>query len=405
MLNIPQNTSHFIIRFTKIHYCWPCRKFLTPNMNDCGKLRYIKVQKCNFRTTQNLNLSPYVAMILRPALRVGAFLVGRRLKKWWTRKSDEEKKEYKQWFNERRNVFLGCFGLYGILLLLYYVTHLETDPLSRRTRFIIFNKEQEKQLGKMILQYHLELHKTNLVPRTHAVYQRLIQVIDKIVIANKDITLIKQTPWSLAVVTTPLINSYILPGGTIFISLDILKIIENDDQLAIILTHEMAHSLLSHSLELLSDQLLLDFLMMVPMLLIWAIFPYLAAPVIQFIGEQMVNIMYKLPYNRNLEYEADQIGLNLAAKACIDVREAVVFWAMMRTLTELHSFPTELRWISTHPAHGDREKNLNEKMPAALKLRHDSGCPRLPAIDPRDTFYKRSLKEKEMFFRERGILK
>jgi len=105
--NIPQNTSHFIIRFTKIHYCWPCRKFLTPNMNDCGKLRYIKVQKCNFRTTQNLHLSPYVAMILRPALRVGAFLVGRRLKKWWTRKSDEEKKEYKQWFNERRNVFLG----------------------------------------------------------------------------------------------------------------------------------------------------------------------------------------------------------------------------------------------------------------------------------------------------------
>jgi len=60
-------------------------------------------------------------------------------------------------------------------------------------------------------------------------------------------------------------------------------------------------------------------------------------------------------------------------QACIDVREAVVFWAMMRTLTELHSFPTELRWISTHPAHGDREKNLNEKMPAALKLRHDSG--------------------------------
>jgi len=47
----------------------------------------------------------------------------------------------------------GCFGLYGILLVLYYVTHLETDPLSHRTRFIIFNKEQEKQLGKMILQY------------------------------------------------------------------------------------------------------------------------------------------------------------------------------------------------------------------------------------------------------------
>jgi hypothetical protein len=74
----------------------------------------------------------------------------------------------------------------------------------------------------MLMQFslvqHLELHKTNLVPRTHAVYQRLIQVIDKIVIANKDITLIKQTPWSLAVVTTPLINSYILPVCVYYIN-------------------------------------------------------------------------------------------------------------------------------------------------------------------------------------------
>jgi len=48
-------------------------------------------------------------MLLRPVLRIGAFLVGRRMKKWWARKSDREKKEYKQWFNERRNVFLGKF--------------------------------------------------------------------------------------------------------------------------------------------------------------------------------------------------------------------------------------------------------------------------------------------------------
>jgi hypothetical protein len=51
-------------------------------------------------------------------------------------------------------------------------------------------------------------------------------------------------------------SSHSLQGGTIFISLDILKIIENDDQLAIILTHEMAHSLLSHSVKY--DDITLD---------------------------------------------------------------------------------------------------------------------------------------------------
>jgi len=79
-------------------------------------------------------------------------------------------------------------------LAIYYITHLETDPLTKRSRFIIFNKEQEKKLGKMVLE----------------------------------------------------------AGGNIFISSDILKIIENDEQLGIVLVHEMAHSLLLHSLFLLT---------------------------------------------------------------------------------------------------------------------------------------------------------
>lgn len=45
----------------------------------------------------------------------------------------------------------------------------------------------------------------------------------------------------------------------------------------------------------------------------------------------------------------------------------------MRTLTEMHTLPPELPWISTHPAHGDREKRLNETMTKALELRKNSG--------------------------------
>jgi len=37
-------------------------------------------------------------------------------------------------------------------LAIYYITHLETDPLTQRSRFIIFNQEQEKKLGEMILE-------------------------------------------------------------------------------------------------------------------------------------------------------------------------------------------------------------------------------------------------------------
>lgn len=403
--NLQQSTTnHFVAcSIRNRHRSWIYERCLIQDKVD-RKPQYLKLQKCDFRTTQSLHVPPLVAMLLRPALRIGAFLMGRGIKKWWASKDEKEKEEYKRWFGERRNIFLGCFGLYGLMMAIYYLTHLETNPLTQRSRFIIFNQEQEKKLGEMVLETHLQVHQQDLVPHSHPAYKRLIKVIEKIFTANKDIKSMRDTPWTLTVINTPLTNSYILPGGNIFISLDILKIIENDDQLGIVLAHEMAHSLLLHSLEVLSDQLFWDFLIALPILLIWALFPDMAAAIIHIIGERIVNVMYNLPLSRVLENEADEVGLKLAAKACIDIREAVVFWATMRTLTEMHTLPPELPWISTHPAHGDREKNLNKTMVKALELRKNSGCPLLPAVDPRDKFYKRSEKEQEMYFKKRGII-
>jgi len=67
----------------------------------------------------------------------------------------------------------------------------------------------------MLMQFslvqHLEMHKADLVPTNHVVYRRLIKIIDQVVTSNKDIPSIQETPWSLAVITTPLVNSYVLP--------------------------------------------------------------------------------------------------------------------------------------------------------------------------------------------------
>lgn len=69
-------------------------------------------------------------------------------------------------------------------------------------------------------------------------------------------------------------------------------------------------------LEVLSGQLLWDFLIAIPILLVWTLFPDLTAVIIHMIGERFINVVYNLPYSRVLENEADEVGLKLAAKVC-----------------------------------------------------------------------------------------
>lgn len=107
--NIQRSTiNHFVVRPIKDHCCsWQRKKLLSQNIVDRRKLQCVILQKCYFRTTQSLHIPPFVAMILRPALRIGAFLTGRTIKKWWARKSENEKEEFKQWAKDRSNIILG----------------------------------------------------------------------------------------------------------------------------------------------------------------------------------------------------------------------------------------------------------------------------------------------------------
>ncbi|XP_020292430.1 metalloendopeptidase OMA1, mitochondrial-like [Pseudomyrmex gracilis] len=400
-LSVYSVTRHFKKRCYPV---WPQKKFLI--QDKIRKLQYLTLQKCDFRTTHSLRSSG-ICIFLGFILRISAFLIGRFVRIWWARKSEKEKEEHKDWFRERRNVILGCFGLYGLLLLIYYITHLEIEPLTKRSRFNIFDKEYEKYLGKIIFEDQIEMYKNYLLSETHPNYKRIQKVIKKLVTANSDIRSIRETNWTLSVInkSSPDVSyAYVIPGGHIFVALNALKIVENDDQLAFLLAHEIAHSLLLHSLEAISQKVLWDFLTVIPIFFIWSLLPDIKATVVHFLAEQIVNIIYKLPHRRILEREADDVGIKLTAKACFDIREAVVFWATLRTLTEMRILPRDLPWISSHPDHGDREKTLNTAMVKALELRNRSGCSVLPEIDPRDRFYKRSTTENKIYFRERGII-
>ena len=69
---------------------------------------------------------------------------------------------------------------------------------------------------------------------------------------------------------------------------------------------------------------------LIPLALLWALLPNDGiALVADWFFQCVVDVFVNLPFSRNMETEADEVGLLLASKACFDVREAVNFWGNM----------------------------------------------------------------------------
>lgn len=67
-------------------------------------------------------------------------------------------------------------------------------------------------------------------------------------------------------------------------------------------------------MEQVSRGVILDVLLALPIVLLWAVFPDAVAAIFQILGASVINIFHHLPYSRALESEADDVGLILAAK-------------------------------------------------------------------------------------------
>jgi hypothetical protein len=116
-----------------------------------------------------------------------------------------------------------------------------------------------------------------------------------------------------------------------------------------------------------------------------------------------------------LETEADIVGLELAAKACFDVRETSAFWHKMAIIDSVEGMtissdeikiPGNAEFLSTHPSHKTRYTYLDSLMEEAIKIREKCNCPRLPKHDPRVTieFMKKTIEEQTRLKKKEGVL-
>lgn len=298
-----------------------------------------------------------------------------------------------------------------LIVILLLVTHLDESPLTGRTRLLVVSRENYMELAAQISEAYIEEFKEQIIPVLDARHKVVEWVMNHLVERNKDIPEVCDVTWSVHVVQSPDVNAFILPDGKVFIFTGMLDIITDVHQLSVILGHEMAHAILGHAAEQASLSHVVDLLSLVLLTAIWAVCPQDSLALLgQWVQKKLSELMFERPYSRKLESEADEVGLQLAAKACADVRAGPVFWHQMEIRDQLTGEPDAPEWLSTHPSHRNRYAQMDRLIPKALELRESCGCVALPAVDPRDVFSK-SVKvllenaKKQQRDRLEGILK
>lgn len=164
--------------------------------------------------------------------------------------------------------------------------------------------------------------------------------------------------WEVVVFESNQVNAFALPGGKIGVYTGLLKVAVNQDQLATVIGHEVAHVLAEHSNERLSQSQLANAGLQLANVAIGASeYKQYQQITMAALG---VGVQYGviLPYGRTQESEADIVGLEYMAKAGFDPRQSVELWKNMARASN-GSQPPEL--LSTHPSHTTRIRDLQEK--------------------------------------------
>jgi predicted Zn-dependent protease len=215
---------------------------------------------------------------------------------------------------------------------------------------VALSPEEELEVGRQAYREVLEKFQGRILPKDAPQSARVRRVADRIIQATKnkllqkEINLLRrgyQFEWAVTVVRDQQANAFCLPAGKIVVFTGILPIAENDDQLATVLSHEMAHALAHHASERIAKE--------------------------QREGKGILATLRNKSHSRQQELEADHVGVFLMTFAGYNPEEAVRFWERMQEATgQGRQIPP---FLSDHPSDQERIRKMREWVPWAKKAK------------------------------------
>ncbi|MEJ5208814.1 MAG: M48 family metallopeptidase [Lysobacteraceae bacterium] len=265
--------------------------------------------------------------------------------------------------------------LFALYAGYYWFSNQQDAAFTGRTQLISSDPQQEAAMG--LQAYRQILSESNVVTQgqlpgqVRDIAARLIQVGPRVEADLAAARGVKPSiqwnafDWDVSVIQSDQANAFCLPGGKIAVYTGIIPVAQNLDALAAIMGHEIAHALLRHSAERMAQQKLAQIGSMATGMAVSDMDPQQQRAVMAVMGAGAQYGML-LPFSREHESEADEVGLMLAAAACYDPREAIGLWQRMGQLSAGQAPP---EFMSTHPSGETRIARLQQLMPRALEIR------------------------------------
>lgn len=261
------------------------------------------------------------------------------------------------------------FRKFTPILAVLLLFSCSTAPITGRKQFKPLSSQQMVSLGQSNYQQVLKQEprsdeQTN-AQLVQEVGRRVAKAAEAYLQEQNRADLVEGFEWEFTLLKGDKVNAWAMPGGKVAFYEGIMPICEDADGVAVVMGHEIAHAIIGHSNERMSQQLAVQ-LGGAGLAAALRNKPQVTQELSMAAFGLGAQVGLLLPYSRIHESEADEVGLYFMAMAGYNPREAPKFWQRMQAESSGQQPPV---FLSTHPSPDQRVKKLKKLVPKVLRYR------------------------------------
>jgi predicted Zn-dependent protease len=259
----------------------------------------------------------------------------------------------------------SLFTIFSALLFL----SCATVPLTGRKQVALLPESQLMNMG--VTSYNQFLSENKVMNASSSNDAQMIQRVGNNIAKAVEAYLSEQGlskrvegyKWEFNLVNDATVNAWCMPGGKVVFYSGILPICQDEEGIAVVMGHEIAHAIARHGNERMSQGLLAQ-AGGVGLEIYMADHSEETKSLLRTAYGVGAQVGVMLPFSRKHESEADHLGLMFSAMAGYNPQVAPAFWERMNALSSTR--PPE--FLSTHPHPEKRSSNLKKWMPEAMEF-------------------------------------